>query len=297
METQMTLEAMIAYQKKFQAGELARIFPKGYDKTALHHYLCSHIMSETQELMDCVPWMLHKPIGRGQLTRKATVVEMIDIFKWLLNVMDLHEVTAEEFYREFCEKSAVVESRIRATKFALSNPGPCLILDMDGVLVDRDTRLLAFINKKVQEGMQEVFTTLSRAKSTMGQRTYEKLKTEFYQGTYFKECVGIAEVCDQVRKPLGIPVVILTARDVKNHPGLHFQTIEWLHKNDIQYDALICMGEKAKALAAWCDERSVFVDDDKHNVDDVANVCHSVIYTHPATVRDAIKKVQDARKQ
>jgi hypothetical protein len=286
-----SFQTMLAYQAQFQAKELQRIFPEGFDKTALHHSLCSHLISEAQELMDCVPWMLHKPIGRGDSTRKATVTEMIDVFKWLLNLMILHEVSFNEFNLEFCEKSTVVESRIKASQFARKEKGPILVLDMDGVLCDRDTKLLQFVNKC--SGFK--FDTIKAAKAYLGQKDYEGFKFRFYEEIGFGTCEEISEVTSLLKKIIGVPILVLTARDVKRHPGLHFKTIQWLHDSGIQYDALVCMSEKEKALASWCHPGSCFVDDDPTNIERVSLVCTAKLFEGPQTVMDAIQHVQKAR--
>lgn len=289
------LQDMLETQAEFQVHELMKYFPDGkIDKDALHHSLCSHLISEAQELMDCVPWMLHKPVGRGQSTRLGKITEMVDVFKWLMNLMILHGVSAEEFYEVYNMKSTVVCSRCDANDFVKSRPGPCLILDLDGVLVDRDSRLLAFLNQGSKPHLQA--TSISYWKKREGLAAYEKAKHDFYEGPGFTDCPEIQETVSLIKQATDIPIVILTARDVRNHPRLHFDTIEWLDNHSICYKALICMADKAKALVGWCHKESVFVDDEREHVEAVSTVCHAWQYENPSTVAEAIEKVRNARR-
>lgn len=296
------LQNMFEIQAAFQDEELRRYFPEGYETPSLHHSLCSHIISETQELMDCVPWMLHKPLGRGNATRKATVVEIVDVLKFLLNVALLHGVEPRELYEEFAEKSAVVEDRRRTKLFLEQEKGPILILDMDGVLVDRDPALLAFINAAIKSRTGHVFSDLLTAKRVLGQAEYERHKHAFYDGPGFVDCKPMEEALAELQlEPDGrspAPILILTAREAKAHPGLHFTTMKWLKDNGIRYQGLIFSGEKARTLAELgVNQKSIFIDDDAKHAESVSNVCNSYQYRSSRDMREAVTRFKALRAE
>lgn len=284
------LGAMLDYQSKFMDAEIKRLHPNGFDMTTMHHSLCSHMISECQELMDCQPWYFHKKPQAS--TQYTTLTELVDVWKWMLNLMFVHGFSAQEFLQVFCEKSTVVESRIRAETLARSKPGPMLILDIDGVLCDRDTPLMALAHKQFGTGVQGCKTP-KEVKAAMGAKHYAALKTLFYQSDHFDRCLPNTGAIQALNEHKGIaPVLLLTARQVKKHARLHFQTIKWLHENGVQYDGLVCMEEKGKALESWCDPESVFLDDDQSNVDDVAPVCNSILYKDPIQIVQSLERVR-----
>ena len=267
------LFGMLEAQRAFQSKEMKRIFPNGYDVDALHHSLCSHMIAECQELMDCRPWMLHKK--PPAMSKYTTTTEMVDVFKFLLNLMILHGVTPTEFSAAFNQKSLVVEDRIRTEVFVRSRPGPVLVCDLDGVLVDRDSQLLEFIRKSTEA--PEI--SLEEAKKRIGPRLYERYKYQFYDSDSFYNCKPYPDAVKMYQAlKKDIPVVILTARDVKRHAGIHYYTLKWLRDNFIEYDALIFYEEKDKALVGWCDPQSIAIDDEERQVERMNRICDAWKY-------------------
>lgn len=288
------LAAMFAYQSEFMAKEIKRLHPEGFDLTQMHHSLCSHLISEGQELMDCEPWYFHKKPAAA--TRYTMITEMVDVWKWLMNLMHVHQVTPQEFVSVFCEKSTVVESRILAETFARSKPGPILVIDLDGVLIDRDSALMSYCHNTCGTRTQHCKTPKD-VRLCVGGQAYAKLKTGFYQSKFFDWCKPMVPAIEALNtaKAAGVGVLILTARPVKKHARLHFQTIKWLHEHGVQYQALVCMEEKGKALESWCDPSSIFLDDEQANIDDVAPICTSRLYTGAQMISDAIEELKKCR--
>lgn len=304
-----TFATMLHQQSDFQQGELDRLFPKGdWDKTQLHHALCSHMIAEAQELMDTQPWYLHKKPQAS--TRYATVTEMVDCFKWLLNLLVLHGVSAAEFQTTFEEKSFVVKDRIRTEVFVHSNPGPCLILDLDGVLCDRDSRLVDFYDKnwrRYDEGVREwhlktfgkeSVSTMYDLRQVLSAAAYERLKFDFYESGEFFNCLPFSDVLDTAKYAAGegVPVVLLSSRSVRKHPRLHFLTIGWLESHQVEYDALIFADDKDKALVGWADRRCVLWDDDDRFIETVKRICCSCKVQQGPWLRDQLRTSVDDLK-
>lgn len=284
------LEPAYDYQRRFLASELQRLFKEAYDVDALHHSLCSHMMSEVQELMDCRPWMLHKKPPAG--TRYNTVAEMVDAFKWLLNIMTLHDVTEEEFWIVFEQKSRVVEDRIRTEIFTKSKPGPCLVCDIDGVLCDRDSVLLSFINRETSNS----FHSVSQAKTRLGSKEYAVCKRDFYASDYFVTCPPMEDSLQQLRSASEhVPVVLLTARNVRRDANLHFLTLKWLEDQGVRYSALLFDEEKDRALH-WADSLSIGIDDSPEQIERMNRVIEAREFRSASTISDAIMDVREHRR-
>jgi hypothetical protein len=81
------------------------------DAALKHLVYCTHLGQEVSELLDCIPWKFNRKLA--PLPRKRLLEEAVDVQKLLINVLELHGVTAEEFRNAFHEKSAVVEQRAR----------------------------------------------------------------------------------------------------------------------------------------------------------------------------------------
>ena len=70
----------------------------------------------------------------------------------------------------------------------------------------------------------------------------------------------------------GVPILLLTSRDVKRYPHLEFETHEWLRRANVPHDAVCFATEKERAIT-WVDPRSVAVDDEKEHLDKMLLVC------------------------
>lgn len=261
-------------QWAFQRSELERLnLDPRKDTVGLHHSICTHMLSEVHELLDCLPWFLHKKPKVAE--RYALVEECVDVFKWLLNIMHLHGIECAEFEQVFDEKTAVVEDRIRTIRFIERmkiDPVPCLVLDLDGVIVDRDTAILEFYDRK--HGIR--YNSLAFLRSRLTAKDWEELKFEFYRsGAFQRSSLSSVFLPDVLRDSKSVPKVIITARDVKMFPQIHYQTLQFLKLLNIPYDALIFAKDKSKAVYNWLHPDSYFFDDEQIHVDDMSKVCKS----------------------
>lgn len=269
------------YQKAFLKSEIRRLFDRPFNVDALHHSLCSHMMSEVQELMDCRSWMLHKKPPNS--TRYNTITEMVDVYKWLLNVMILHDVTPEEFKTVFIQKSRVVEDRIKTEVFVRSGPGPCLVCDIDGVICDRDTVLLDFVNSKSGTSFQSI----RDLKATLSAKEYALCKKNFYESDSFEKCPPMESSIRALRSLAGsVPIVLLTARNVKRDANLHFHTLRWLEAHKVPYSALLFDEEKDRALH-WASPSSIGIDDDPEQVERMNRVIEARLFKDHITIEVA----------
>ena len=68
------------------------------------------IIRELCEALDELPWKLHRN-NLSEIDRKKLLEELIDVQKYLWNMMNLFEFTSEEIDEMFDKKSDLVESR------------------------------------------------------------------------------------------------------------------------------------------------------------------------------------------
>lgn len=68
------------------------------------------IHRELGEVLNVIPWKLHRA-NKKEYDREHLQEELIDCFKFLLNVCILHGMTPESFEKIFFAKSALVEKR------------------------------------------------------------------------------------------------------------------------------------------------------------------------------------------
>jgi hypothetical protein len=236
------------------------------------------MQTEITELLDTMPWHFHKEISPS--SEYARCEEMVDIFKWLMNTMCIHNISPHRFMTQFYEKSVVVEDRTKTEIFIQrlrKKEEPIAIFDLDGVICDRDEELYRFFRTRYKKSDGDLPIT------QLDPKDYAQLKYDFYESGGFTTCEPIAEIVQVLNSaPGSIPILLLSSRDTKAHPRLHYNTLWWLTARGISYDGLIFAAEKDKAILNWVHPESILFDDDEQQIERMRRICH-VYHVDPDT--------------
>lgn len=264
-------------QRAHWNNEVDRCNLDRYSVNDLHLRLCAHMHSEIDEITRCADWKLH---AAGSMAPRSHIVEeCVDVWKFMLNLLVLHGIEPDEFVTAFDEKSYVVERRVgleRLKARCAASPTPMLICDIDGVLCDRDDELLAFAEAQgFTTKSDEAIDSVTEWKHVHGQARYEALKRDFYLDGGFLRASPVLRSVLALREASamrGVPILLLTSRDVKRYPHLEFETHDWLRRHDVPHDAVCFATEKERAIT-WVDPRSVAIDDEQEHLDKMLLVC------------------------
>jgi len=101
------------YQKKEQEdfNDLFRHLPKGFEEQShltQHMVLC--IMSELDEILNTIHWKHHRNISIKP-NPQQTLFECVDVFKYLITIIQAWGFTEKDFIEAFWKKSMVVRQR------------------------------------------------------------------------------------------------------------------------------------------------------------------------------------------
>ena len=78
-----------------------------FEKTVLQ------IIKETTEVLDEINWQPHRLKNTKTISRDYVVEELIDVFKFWLNLCLLYNVKPQEIYDVFMAKTVKVEEKLR----------------------------------------------------------------------------------------------------------------------------------------------------------------------------------------
>lgn len=115
-------------------------------------------------------------------------------------------------------------------------------IDIDGVLNMYPEPWLKYIEKE-WAGINTVSdpTNLNIVKKSVPYQIYKDLKYS-YRESGMKEKLpvnpGAVQLTQELKKK-GYHIVIITSRPVEEHPSLYKQTLNWLQKNNIQFDNIL----------------------------------------------------------
>ena len=106
----INLTTIWARQKEFQKNFYNPDAVTDDEKIKLtkEYILCMH--RELGEVLNVIPWKLHRA-NQEEYDVEHLQEELIDCFKYLLNVCIVHGMTPESFNALFFTKSAIVEKR------------------------------------------------------------------------------------------------------------------------------------------------------------------------------------------
>ncbi len=298
-----TLKKIFNEQKEFQKFfyDPDNISSEDQIKFTKEYILSVH--RELSEVLDTLPWKLHRKEDKIQ-TESNTREEIIDCFKFLLNLCIIWKITPEEFANEFFRKSAVVRQRYEQEIFnKIKKEDLVCAIDLDDTLADSAEHFTKVYNVKYGT----TFSSRSEIKNTLSTIEYEDFKHYFRESgekTNIPVKIGAKELC-QFLKESGYKIVIISARPYKIYSRIYSDTLEWLKKNEIVYDALYFEEDKHLKILRVLPNMSFMIEDDPKFAKQIAEQNYDVYLLtdevmhgekHIITVKD-LKRIIEIRKE
>lgn len=249
------LKTLLEDQKKLFI-ELNGVDPANIDaeeKQALFNKFILALHEEATELLKTTPYKSHDKKPK-QIMRSNTVLEVVDVFKYLMNICVLMGIDADELYKVEREKTIAVRQRYQQQQIDFSLE-KVLMVDVDGVLADYPNSFYDFINQKLGTKFNPALQHDYDFCKVMGidRKKYEELKHEYRESgykRYLKVIPGSKESLDEFKR-LGYKIVIFTARPVSDYNRIETDTLFWLNENKLPYDMVLFAEKKHEELAKF----------------------------------------------
>ena len=241
-----------------------------------------HIMTESDELL--------KATGRWKTVLQEEKLpnvpgireEIIDKFKFLVNIALIWDITPSDFITEFERKSEVNWQKFGQQTLPLQVLDKIAVFDLDGVLARYPEFWLSYL----QESLPELFgkdlmadCNLHNLAPSIDRRTYNKLKREYREKGY-KQKIPVMEGAYSITRFLKekrYKIVILTRRPVQEFKRIYADTILWLRKNEIVFDGIYWSnGKKDNDLKSRFENVSFIVEDDLDQAERLSNAGFTV---------------------
>lgn len=260
-------------------------WPKEDTLVALSKEFCLHLIKEATEVLDEMHFKMHRTKSK-EMDPMNVLEEMVDVQKFLWGWMQVHGFTYDDFLLEFKRKSSVVEQRFaqeRSMKELESHP--CVLVDIDGVLADWEGGFAQWLTSTRVAG---VFTCPTAAwawyENEAGVLKQEAVKRAFRQSGKKAELdvlPGAKELLQLIRSKSSLKIVLLTNRPYDENFRIYPDTLTWIKKNDLPYDAIIW--SRDKGFDAVKTFRNVYwaVDDKDKNVKRLREAKITTIHVNP----------------
>lgn len=224
------------------------------DKQELTQKFLTHIMSEGADVLDNIGWKLSF-IKRRSPQISNVQIEIIDVAKYVISLALLWEMTAEDFFEQFNDKSTVVEARYEREKAELEGI-PIFATDIDGVLADWFGGLLSYsssyFDKTFDPDLLDNHHISAVKEYCISKPEEEELKSHFIeQGGYRTLSVIDKSAPFALRKikEFGYKILVLSCRPEKQHRRAFGDTLDWFLRNKLCYDHMFWGSNKAELIA------------------------------------------------
>jgi len=240
-----------------------------------NHLLC--IVSEAMEVLNEVPqWKEHRNTVSNFIPSNL-YEEIIDVNKFSLGLAQIWGMTFEQYYEEYLRKSYVVEQRWHQEHDLklIDKDSKIVGIDIDGVLGEYEKCFLNYFNECHDSTK---FNSIEELKDCIGIEMYEKIKSEYRQSGYkadMQACEGASEFTKKLRE-MGYKIIILTARPYKEYYTIYPDTLKFLEKREIIFDAIIFDENKHMKIIKEFPTMEFMIEDNTHIAKSIANQGYKV---------------------
>ncbi len=236
------------------------------------------IIKEASELLDAFNWKMNTNEDK-EIVRDNFLENSIDVFKYILGLMILNGFTEKEIYEKFIQKSLVVQAKLEQSLLLdkLEKNSKIAILDIDGVLAKYPDHFLEYANKKYDLYYKNDYDFRTNEK-----KLYSKAKYE-YRISGEKLNISPIEYASEFTKLLKnneYSIILVTARPYIKILRIYHDTLKWLQKNDIKYDAIIWEYKKSEYIIKHLNNYNIqlAIDDDIKNCNQLISLRKFKVY-------------------
>lgn len=251
-------------------------------KEALTKEFILHLITEAVEVLNEINWKIHR---KKEYDKINPIIdynlkeELIDVYKYLLSIMQFWDMSPEEFVEEFHRKSNVVEQRYKQEKeINLLKTKKVIGIDIDGVLADYPKSFIDFAEKET--GMKfnlKTYNIADELNKILGNKKGDAIKHK-YRMTGQKRFIDVIPGAKQALHKLSkkYKIVLLSARPVKKYKRIFPDTIEWLKNNNLKYDAILWDANKEEKVIKEFPHMQFMVEDVREHANKLAREGYKV---------------------
>jgi uncharacterized HAD superfamily protein len=253
-------------------------------RAAITRELAMHVISEIDEVLRETSWKIHRNPPGLLKVRSNMLEELIDAFKYWLAIFQLHGFAPSDLLAEFNRKSNVVEQRWRQEKELVLDPRVAFIIDIDATLADYVGGFLDYVSYTYNEPVDRTEVSsmdLSAECARILKKPIEdlvELKHQYrVQGgkLTLKPLPFAASMLGAIRKAGG-QILLLTARPYETYKRVFADTLEWLDRWNLPYDALWMTEDKRDFLLRTLRTCRLVIEDNPADAERLAHAGYSV---------------------
>ncbi|MHB8483650.1 MAG: hypothetical protein ACYDBV_13130 [Nitrospiria bacterium] len=230
---------------------------------------------ELSEVLDCLNWKSHRKEDK-MFSPSNLGEEIVDVFKYIINIALVWGIKPEEFDKFFVDKSEVVRQRHKQ-EFLKAVPGEkvCAI-DLDDTLNEWMKTWVTYVNtltgqnykddKEIRASINALeFANMKHVWRESGVKNTAKMKK------------GASALTKYLKKK-GYRIIIISSRPYKQYSRMFPDTLLWLRRNHIAFDDLYFEDNKHLKILKQFPKLSFMVENDEKYVQQVAKEGYRVFH-------------------
>jgi hypothetical protein len=215
------------------------------------------------EVLEQINWKHHHPKEK-EVNVKNVAVECIDIQKFLWGLMQVWEISYDEFVEVFKDKSYEVEKKwIQEFELeGLETRDKVCIIDIDGILTYYPDCFYDWIKQNVEDYKKD------RIKWEKYKSLYRSSGVKRHLLVNADSVLALAKL-----KKLGYTIVLLTNRPYIEYKNIVYDTLFWLDSNNVPYDYIFwAKDRKVVTILDKVKKIEFVVDDNEETCKDFRNL-------------------------
>lgn len=226
-----------------------------------------HINKELTDLVNCLPhWKMHYKydVHANDYIKSNLKEEYIDCLKYFMGLGQVLGISYDDITDIYRAKTEVVEQKYKQAKiFEQLRDTEIIIFDIDGVINNYPDCYLDWVAEKTgirYDGMDDI-----KSKLTISE--YETIKEEYRVSGGNRNQPFNSQTIDTMQKlvEMGETIVLYTARPVSRYKRIYSDTLHWLKKNKVPFEAIFWSDLKKEDIYKLGLKIKFIVEDDMEN--------------------------------
>jgi len=229
---------------------------------------------EFSEVLDCIKWKSHRKEDDKRFTLSNLEEELIDVFKYLINICVVWGITPEEFDRVFDAKTEVVLQRFRQEFIKPKKDEKVCAIDLDGVLNEWEQ----FFIKTFNEANNTKYLSDAEIRKHTNPLDYADFK-HWWRDSGIKLNIPVkkhAAEFTRFLKKKKYRIIIISSRPYKKYSRIFPDTMDWLKKYHISYDDVYFEEDKHLKILRHFPRLKFMIEDNERFASQVARAGYRV---------------------
>jgi hypothetical protein len=244
----MPVDKMFSQQEKFNDLFFNKKDLPDIEKEEITKSLTLALHTEVSELISAINFKDHRQT-RSQIDKEKILYESIDVFRYLLSILNLWDISVDQFTSAFSDKDLFLHARHEMELVKWSGQ-PVLIFDLDDVICEFRSTFIAWLRTEhsihANEHSTEYYTTTAIKEAGLNP---ECVFEEFLAQRGLQTITPNNSVINAVNRlhDDGYWIQILTARP-GNQLTCKYDTFRWLKSSGLKFHRVDFSPEKYRWL-------------------------------------------------